>query len=275
LVAALYATVPDIKNIADQAVKYQWTPSHIAAAIQNTPWYATHSETARQAIASMQTDPSTWNQTITNLEATMRAMAAQLGATITPQQAQQFAVDAIMGGYSQDQAVLNQKFSEFIKPVSGNHFGGQAGSYEDQIRNAMRDLGVFMPEDQLDSQIQQIIAGKQSVNGVTGQLRTQSASMYPAYSTQINSGMNVSDIAAPFVSRAEQLLEQGPGSINIQTPLIKNALQYTENGQPTAMPMYSFENSVRKDPRWLATDNAQDAFMSNAHKILTDFGFAY
>lgn len=275
LVAALVASNPELQQIYEMAVQGTWSTDRFIAAVQNSNWWATHSDTARQAFAMMKSDPATWNQNVTNLEATMQSMAAQLGATITHQQAQQFAIDAIQGGYSQDQAVLNQKFSEFIKPVSGNHFGGQAGSYEDQIRNAMRDLGVFMPEDQLDSQIQQIIAGKQSVNGVTGQLRTQSASMYPAYSTQINSGMNVSDIAAPFVSRAEQLLEQGPGSINIQTPLIKNALQYTENGQPTAMPMYSFENSVRKDPRWLATNNAQDAFMSNAHKILTDFGFAY
>jgi hypothetical protein len=275
LVAALVSSVPELNNIYSQAVDGTWSTDKFIAAIQNSRWWSTHSDTARQAFALMKTDPATWGQNIDNLEATMKSLATQLGANITPQQAQQFAVEAIQGGYEQNQAVLNEKLSQFVKPVSGNHFGGTAGSYEDQIRQSMRELGVFMPEDQLDAQIQQIIAGKQSVNGVTGQLRTQAASLYPAYANQINSGMNVSDIASPFISRAQQLLEQGPGQMNIQSPLIKSALQYTQDGQPTAMPMYDFEKSVRQDPRWLSTNNAQDQFMSNAHKILVDFGFEY
>lgn len=275
LVAALVTSVPELSNIFNQAVQGTWSTDRFIAAVQNSQWWATHSSTARQVFSTMKADPATYNQNVTNLQATLQQMAAQLGAQITPQQAQQFAVDAIMGGYDQNTAVLDQKFSAFVKPVSGNHFGGQAGSYEDQIRQSMRDLGVFMPEDQLASQIQQIIAGKQSVQGVNAQLRQQSSSMYPAYAQQINSGMNLSDIASPFISRAQQLLEMGPGSVNIQTPMIKNALQYTQNGQPTAMPMYDFERTVRQDPRWLSTDNAQDAFMSNAHRVLVDMGFEY
>lgn len=274
-VAALITSVPELQDLYNQAVSGTWSTDRFIAAIQNSGWWASTSSTARQAFATMKADPATWNQNINNLQAQMQNVASQLGVTLTPQQAQKIAVDAITNGYDQNTAVLNQKMAEFLKPASGNHFGGQAGSYEDQIRRSMMDLGVFMPEDQLDNQIKQIVAGKQSVQGVNAQLRTQAASMYPAYQQQINSGMNLSDIASPYMQRAQQLLEQGPGSINIQTPMIKNALQYTQDGQPTAMPMYDFEKQVRQDPRWTATDNAQDAFMSNAHQVLVNFGFDY
>ncbi len=274
-VAALITSVPELQNIYNQAVSGTWSTDKFIAAIQNSSWWATTSNTARQAFALMKSDPATWNQNVDNLQAQMQATAAQLGVTLTAQQAQQIAIDAITNGYDQNTAVLDQKMAQFLKPVSGNHFGGQAGSYEDQIRQHMMDLGVFMPEDQLDNQIKQIVAGKQSVQGVAAQLRTQSAAMYPAYATQINNGMNLSDIASPYMQRAQQLLEMGPGSINIQTPLIKSALQYTQDGNPTAMPMYDFEKQVRQDPRWLSTDNAQDAFMANAHQVLVNFGFAY
>lgn len=275
MVAALLESVPDLKTIEQQAVNQQWTEDKIISAVQNSNWYKTHSETARNLIANMNLDPATYNQNVTNLEASIKQMMAQLGASMTQGQLQQFAVDAMMGGYDQNQAVLDQKFAQFVKPTSGNHFGGQAGSAEDQIRQGMRDLGVFIPEGQLDTQIQQIIGGQSSVQSVLAQLRTQAASMYPAYASQINSGMNTSDIASPFISRAQQLLEMGPGEMNIQTPLIKQALQFTQDGKPTAMPMYNFEQAVRQDPRWLSTDNAQDSFMSNAHRVLQDFGFAY
>jgi hypothetical protein len=274
-VAALITSVAELQDIYNQAVSGTWSTDKFIAAIQNSRWWAATSSTARQAFATMKADPATWNQNITNLQTQMQNTAAQLGVTLTPQQAQQIAVDAITNGYDQNTAVLDQKMAEFLKPASGNHFGGQAGSYEDQIRQQMMDLGVFLPEDQLDTQIKQIVAGKQSVQGVTAQLRTQATSMYPAYSNQINSGMNLSDISAPYTQRAQQLLEAGPGSINIQTPLIKSALQNTQDGQPTPMPMYEFEKQVRQDPRWLATDNAQDAFMSNAHRVLVDMGFQY
>lgn len=274
-VAALIISVPELQDIYNQAVSGTWSTDKFIAAIQNSHWWASTSSTARQAFATMKSDPATWNQNINNLQAQMAATAAQLGVQLTPQQAQQIAIDAITNGYDQNTAVLDQKMAAFLKPASGNHFGGQAGSYEDQIRQHMMDLGVFMPEAQLDNQIQQIVAGKQSVQGVEAQLRTQSASMYPAYATQINNGMNLSDIASPYMQRAQQLLEMGPGSVNIQTPMIKQALQYTQDGQPTAMPMYDFEKQVRQDPRWLSTDNAQDAFMSNAHQVLVNFGFEY
>jgi len=275
LVAALVSSVPELEDKYKQAVENQWSTDQFIAAVQNTTWWATHSDTARQVFALMKTDPATYTQNVNNLFANVQMMASQLGATLTQAQLHQFAVDALFGGYDQNQAMLNQKFAEFVKPVSGNHFGGQAGSYEDQIRQAMRDMGVFMPEAQLDTQIKQIIGGQSSVQSVLAQLRTQAASMYPAYSSQINSGMNVSDIASPYIGRAQQLLEMGPGAMNIQSPLVKQALQYTLDGKPTAMPMYDFENAVRKDPRWLQTDNAQDSFMANAHRVLQDFGFAY
>jgi hypothetical protein len=274
-VAALITSVPELQDLYNQAVSGTWSTDKFIAAVQNSHWWASTSATARTAFATMKADPATWNQNINNLQAQMAATAAQLGVQLTPQQAQQIAIDAITNGYDQNTAVLDQKMAAFLKPASGNHFGGQAGSYEDQIRQHMMDLGVFMPESQLDNQIQQIVAGKQSVQGVEAQLRTQAASMYPAYSSQINSGMNLSDIASPYMQRAQQLLEMGPGSVNIQTPMIKSALQYTQDGQPTAMPMYDFEKQVRQDPRWLSTDNAQDAFMSNAHQVLVNFGFEY
>lgn len=276
LIAALISSDPTLTKLFQEAILQQQSPDAFIAALQNSTWWATHSDTARQLIALMKADPATYQQNVNNLFANVQMMASQLGASLTQSQLHQFAVDALFGGYDQNQAMLNQKFAEFVKPVSGNHFGGQAGTYEDQIRQAMRDMGVFIPEGQLDTQIKQIVGGQSSVQSVMAQLRTQAASMYPAYASQINSGMNVSDIASPYIGRAQQLLEMGPGSMNIQTPLVKQALQYmSPDGKPTAMPMYDFENAVRKDPRWMQTDNAQDSFMSNAHRVLQDFGFAY
>lgn len=275
LVAALVQSVPELQQLFQTAVSEQWASDKFVSALQNSNWWATHSDTARQAIAQMNSDPATWNQNVTNLQSKLQTLSAQYGSTASAQQIMAIAVDALTNGFDGNDAVLRQKFEQFIKPISGNHFGGEAGSTETQIRQQQMDLGVFLPENQLDQNIQKITGGQMSVNDVTSSLRSMAASMYPAYAQQINQGMNVSDIASPYTQRAQQLLEGGPGMLNIQSPLIKSALTHTANGVPTPMPLSDFETQVRQDPRWKATDNAQQDIMSTAHQVLQNFGFTY
>lgn len=275
LVAVLVTQIPEINSIFQEAVAGQWSTDKFISAVQNSHWWATHSDAARQAFLTMNTDPATWNKLVTQLESTFTNLAAELGALPTNGQLYSLAVDALTNGYDQNQAVLRQKFSAFVRPVSGLHFGGEAGSDETQLRQDMMNLGVFLPENVLDKNLQNIIAGNTDVNAIEGQLRTQAAATYPAYAKEINSGMNVSDIADPYIQQAQSLLEQGPGQVNIMNPLIKGALQFTQNGQPAPMSLTDFEDRVRQDPAWKSTTNAQNSIMQTAHQVLTDFGLTY
>lgn len=275
LVAALITSVPEINGIFQKAVAGSWSTDKFISAVQNSHWWATHSDAARQAFLLLKTDPATWNRQVTQLESVLNNMASQLGALPTNSQLYALAVDALTNGYDQNQAVLRQKFAQYVNPVSGLHFGGEAGTDETQLRQDMMNLGVFLPENVLDQNLRNIIGGTTDVQAIQAQLRTQAAATYPAYAKQINSGMNVSDIADPFMQQAQQLLEKGPGEINIMNPLIKGALQNTVNGVPTPMSLTDFEARVRQQPDWLHTQNAQDSIMQTAHKVLTDFGFAF
>ncbi|HET7638321.1 MAG TPA: transglycosylase SLT domain-containing protein, partial [Ktedonobacteraceae bacterium] len=275
LVAAIVTSVPELQNIFNQAVTGQWSTDKFISAVQNSHWWATHSDSARQAFAIMKSDPATWNKQISNLEATLQNFAAQIGALPSNQQLYSLAVDAITNGYDTNQAMLRQKFEQFVKPVSGLHYGGEAGTTENSIRQAEMNMGVFLPESTLDQNVQKITAGMSDVNSVVAALRTQAAATYPAYAQQINNGMTVSDIADPYVQQAQSLLEQGPGAINIMNPLIKQALQYNQNGKPAPLPLNDFENMVRQQPQWLQTKNAQDEMMGVAHRVLQDFGFNF
>lgn len=270
LVAAVITAVPELSNLFNQAVNQNWSTDRFIAAVQNSQWWQTHSDTARQLFALMLSDPATYNQQINNLEATLNNFAAQLGAQPTQQQLLNLAVDALTNGYDQNQDMLRQKFAQYITPVSGLHFAGEAGSDETQLRSAMLSLGVFLPEPTLDQNLRNIVAGNTDVNAIIAQLRTQAAKQYPAYAQQINQGINTSDIADPYIQQAQQLLEQGPGQINIQNPLIQQVLT-----APSPVSLTDFENNVRQNPAWLQTANARDAVMSTAHQVLQNFGFAF
>lgn len=275
LVAALVSAVPELKSIFQQAVSGSWSTDKFISAVQNSNWWATHSDAARQALATQQTDPATWQKQVSQLETTLTSMAAQVGALPSNQQLYNLAIDALTNGYDTNQAVLRQKFAQFVSPVSGLHFGGEAGGDETQLRQSMMDLGVFLPEKQLDQNLRNIIGGTTDVNSVTAQLRTQAAAAYPAYAQQINQGMNVSSIADPYIQQAQQILEKGPGEINILNPMIKKALQNTVDGKPAPLSLTDFEIQARQNPAWRATNNAQTSVMSTAHQVLQQLGFAF
>lgn len=270
LVAALITAIPELNDIFNQAVSGNWSTDRFISKVQNSQWWKTHSDTARQMFALMLSDPATYNQQVTNLESTLNNFAAQLGAIPSHQQVLNLAIDALTNGYESNQAVLRQKFSQFVSPVSGLHFAGEAGSDESQLRSAMLSLGVFLPENTLDSNLRNIIAGSTDVNAIIAQLRTQAAKQYPGYAKQINAGINTSDIAEPFIQQAQQLLERGPGEVNIQNPLIQKTLQ-----APSPVSLTDFENTVRQQPQWLQTANAREGLMTVAHQVLQNFGFAY
>jgi hypothetical protein len=275
MVAALVNAVPELSQIMQQAVQGQWSTDAFIAAVQNSSWWQTTSASARQAISTMNSDPATWAQTVTNLQSTLTDLAASYGANITQTQLNSIASQALMSGNDTNESYLRGQLEQYITPVSGIHYGGEAGADETQLRQAMLSAGVQLSQPTLASDLQQIVGGKMTVQDVLSALQTQSAAKYPAYATQINQGMNLSDIADPYISRAQQLLESGPGQTNVNSPIIQNALQYTLDGKPTSMPMSDFETAVRKTPQWQSTDNAQNAFMATAHQVLNNFGLTY
>lgn len=270
LVAALVMAIPELTKIFQQAVAGTWGTDQFISAIQNSSWWASHSSTARELIAEQYADPATWQMTVSNLEATLVNFSAQLGATPTAGQINQLAINALMGGYDTNQAALRQQFEKYVTPVSGNHYAGEAGTDEQQLRQTMMQLGIFLPENTLDKNVQQIVGGQSDINSVAAQLRTQAQARYPAYAQQINEGVNTSDIADPYIQQAQSLLEQGPGQMNIQSPLIQQTLT-----NPNPVSLTDFENTVRQQPAWLQTDNARDSLMTVAHQVLTDFGFMH
>ena len=116
-----------------------------------------------------------------------------------------------------------------------------------------------------------------TVQDAQNAIKKQAQAMFPAWTKQLDAGQTVADLASPYMQSMAQILEVNPGSVNLFDPTIKKALQYKDpkTGATTSQPLWSFENTLRNDPRWKQTKNAQDSVMQNAHQVLSDFGLVY
>jgi hypothetical protein len=120
-----------------------------------------------------------------------------------------------------------------------------------------------------------IAAGTTTAQGEQDKALTSAKSMFPTYASALDAGQTVQGLASPYINSLSSLLETNPNAVDLSqssgdAQKIKNAMG-AGLGQ-TPMSLTDFETSVRQDPRWGQTLNAQNSVESIGHKILTDFG---
>ena len=184
------------------------------------------------------------------------------------------------GGINPNQFVLQtirKDAPNIIKSDRASGLSDTAASNLQAVTKTAADYGIMVPDQHLLDMTDSISKGKVQMADVENYLKTVAAGAYPAYADQIlKQGMTVSQIAAPKIGAVAKLLEKDPSDINLDHPLIKAAMQYTDSsGQPAVMPQYQLEKMTRNTPEWLQTNNAKQTIMGGIMQTARDMGVAY
>lgn len=277
ITAAVLDSSPELANLYSQAVAGTWTSDEFISQLQQTQWWQTNSDTARKMLALKASDPAQYQRLINDKLALVNEQAARLGVSLSASGAQSLASTALMLNYNDAQ--INGILSRYLELSKGGHFGGYAGQLELGIREYARDMGVPLTDDYVKSKVQAIIAGTDSLSSARAFIQTTAQSMFPAFEAMIQQGMTTGQIAAPYLAAQSQLWEIDPNKIDLFDPNLRAALQATsttmgtdQNGNPVVMPLDKFETQLRKNPKWLQTNNARESMMGAAKGILSDFG---
>jgi len=67
-------------------------------------------------------------------------------------------------------------------------------------------------------------------------------------------------------------LELDPDSVDFSDPMLRKAMQYTLDGKPAVMPLWQWEQELRKDARWQYTDQARESTYNAIYQVKTDMG---
>lgn len=273
-VESLFDAVPELKKKFDQAVKGGWSTEKFQAAIRDTHWWKTHSQSERDYLTKTYGDPASAKQAYKQAYTHVQQLAATLGMQpndATKKLLNAMAYNVAARGWTDDQLRF-----ELGKKVyfDGDNWNGQGGEEQQKLHDYAYSMGVTMSGTWYASSSRNIIRGAGSEQEYLSAIRKQAKSLFPQWSKQIDGGQTVADIANPYLTTMSQILELPGGSINLFDPLIKKALQFKDpkTGEGTAKPLWQFENELRSDPRWNKTQNAQDSMMQVAHKVLSDFG---
>lgn len=104
-----------------------------------------------------------------------------------------------------------------------------------------------------------------TVDTYANQMRKAAAVAFPHFKDQLAAGANLTDIATSYIQTASHLLEVPEQSFDLSKPndVVRKALSVSnDKGVTSPMNMNDFEYSVKSDPRWMTTKNAQETFAS-------------
>jgi hypothetical protein len=240
------------------------------AELRKTKWFQSHSEAMRKAQLQRQTDPRTWEANLNRARATIRDMAVKMGAQLSDAMLTKVATNVLNFGWNDSQ--IQDTLAGSIKMGAQDSYGGQAAVNADTLKQFAYNNGVRIGDKQLRDWVVRLGAGE-DISGFEGYIRQTAKSAFPGYEQQLDAGMNVRDIADPYIQQMAHTLELSPDSIDLFDPTIRKALQAQNvDGKITQVPLWQFEQQLRKDKRWLSTDQAEKSLMGTTHNILQKWG---
>ena len=92
---------------------------------------------------------------------------------------------------------------------------------------------------------------------------------HPSLATQMGAGLTLRQAADPALKSISNILGIDPNGITLNDPLVQKYL--TGDGK-SIMPQYQYEQTLRQDPRWATSKDAQDNLSAVAMSMAKTFG---
>jgi hypothetical protein len=305
--AALIASDPQLSELFTKAIdpKNNWSPEKWKLAFENSDWFNSHTSAQRNAEIQRLSSPINYTEQYNNAQKLLQQTAtslgieltpAQLGSTIDPADAkkphqldptgQDLAEWVVANNASQNPDALKAHLLQVGK-INTTLTGGQVQGYAQQLKQTAMDLGLgnmVLPGsaggDYFTDSAKAIISGTTDINKQTEYLRQQAIKMFPAYAKQIETGITVKSLAAPYINTLSNLMDNTitPDQLDLgQTTgygaMITKALQGNNDpNNPIPMDLGTFQNQVRSLPQWMTTNNAKTTIMDSGTQFLKSMG---
>jgi len=263
---------PEIGQLIEKAVKENWTADKFQASLRNTNWWKTTSDQGRKMAALWTSDPAEWSQLWNRTQHHVMNILGELGGDSGDWNSINALSSKIIWEGWDDERVRSE-VGNYVVFGKGGLAGGKAGEVQQDLNSYAYSMGVRNSDDWFQSAVRQVVSGTQSAQTFKDQIRNQAMAAFPSFSDQLKAGQTMQDIAQPYMQSMSQILEIAPGQVNLFDKTVRNALSWRDKeGKNSAMPLWQFQNQLRSDDRWKATQNAQDSIMGTAHNILQQFG---
>ena len=178
------------------------------------------------------------------------------------------------GGLGAD--VKQRIINKMIAKGAGLEREGKTGDFDvavSQIKGAAADYGVAISEDQIRKYAISAFRTGAGVDAEVEKIKNISKGLYAPIAQFIDQGLSVKDLMQPYLDKKAQVLEIPEDQITLNNVEGQQVMsKVIADGK--LLPIFDYEKSLRADPRWRFTKNANEMAMGFVNRIFRDFGIA-
>lgn len=269
--------VPELRPIFKSAISEEWSDAQIEAAIKNSNWYSQNDEAARTALAERAMGGADWETSLSDARIAVQAEATRTGRQVSQQEIDRLAQDYVIGGW--DDSKRSQKLTDAL--MNAGSYGedgilrGTAGNLQDAINQIALANGLQLSRGYAEQAARSVENGLSTEEDQLRMIRNMAASSWgPGWRTQIEGGMDASNLASGYINIMANTFDLSPDQISLNDPFLRSAMTKVDdkgNAQPVSL--YDFQTALRQDPRWMGTQQAQSKIGSIGMDVLRMMGF--
>ena len=135
------------------------------------------------------------------------------------------------------------------------------------LRGAYSDNGLKITPDSLYKTALDSALDPNKLKSNLDLIRIQAKTIFPALSDKIDAGYTVKQLLSPYLQARATILEEDPDLIDIST--LSDVASDATKGLKS---LYDYQISLRNDPKWSYTKNAQDSLSTAALSLAETLG---
>ena len=143
---------------------------------------------------------------------------------------------------------------------------GNFGLTYTTLKNAYAENGLPVNMQALNKLVLESAVNPNLLKSNLNLINMQAKTYFPALADKIDKGYTVKQLLTPYINTRANILEEDPDSIDVST------LKSVASDPKGLVGLYDYEISLRKDPKWRYTKNAQDSLSSIARDMTKMFG---
>jgi hypothetical protein len=229
-------------------------------------------------------DKTGWNQSIEDAKLAIREAADDVYNMVVPEAIlDQIARRYMYEGWSRNDNrglkvwLATQFGKQAADPESDLTPGGALLDVERTLSDAVREYGLTREADWARLTAQQILNPNSDYDqdDAWNELIAEAESKYPVFAGRLSKDRSVRDLASGYIGELAQMLElRDPSSVDLNDPLLKRAFtSLDEKNQPRLMPLWEFNQQIKKDERWQYTNSALNTYSSIGSDLARMMGF--
>lgn len=273
VLAQVVNSIPELAGVLQASAQAGDSPDAFLAKIAVTPWYQQHSDSLRNLLFQQSSDPATYQNNLNQANALVTQLAGQLGRSVD---ANALAYQYLAEGWTQDtlrDAIASK--GTLVSEGSGA-YAGNAGQLQAHLKQTAADYGVAFTDSFIDGYVNKIQSGQDTTDGFDNLMKARAKAAYPQFAQQIDGGMTLQQIADPYMATYSKVLEVPQTAVTLNDPQVQKALAQVDpkTGTQSSMPLWQFEQQLKKDPRYDYTSQAKTDAYTTLHEIGQNWGFA-